>query len=45
MLQLCGFALEQLTVPVDATQDQGAIQQIVKDHHGVGVGLAEPGSG
>ncbi|BCW63931.1 hypothetical protein StoSoilB22_29040 [Arthrobacter sp. StoSoilB22] len=45
MLQNCGFALKQLAVPVYPPQDHRAIKEIVKDHHGIGVGLAEPGSG
>ncbi|GAA3282688.1 hypothetical protein AAU01_06050 [Paenarthrobacter aurescens] len=45
MLQDRGFALEQLAVPVNPPQHQGAVQKIMKDHYGVAVGLAEPGRG
>ena len=45
MLQDRGFAFEQLAVPVDASKDQGTVQQIVEDHHGVPMGPAKPCGG
>jgi hypothetical protein len=39
------FALKQLTSPIDAPHDQGTIQEIVKNHDGVGMGPTKPGGG
>ncbi|BCW46353.1 hypothetical protein StoSoilB5_35370 [Arthrobacter sp. StoSoilB5] len=45
VLQDCCFALEQLASPVDASQNQGTVQEVVEDYYGVGVGSAKPGGG
>ncbi|BCW59660.1 hypothetical protein StoSoilB20_30070 [Arthrobacter sp. StoSoilB20] len=45
VLQHRGFALEEASVPIDASEDKGTVKEIVEDHHGVLVGPAKPDGG
>ncbi len=45
MFQDCCFAFEQKAIPVNTTKDQRTVEEVMEDHHRVGVRSAQPAGG